>query len=111
LTAWPLIRDTAFYSVALLLLVLFFVDDMIYWWEALVLFLWYGAYVLFMKFNVVAEAKFLSIFPSLKGKVRRVSSKPLMVFRVVKCNKKEIQEDSSTLQYCIPVLKSWHNTK
>ena len=70
LTAWPLIRDTAFYSIALLLLVLFFVDDKIYWWEALVLFLWYGAYVLFMKFNVVAEAKFLTIFPSLKAKVR-----------------------------------------
>lgn len=68
LTAWPLIRDTAFYSVALLLLVLFFVDDMIYWWEALVLFLWYGAYVLFMKFNVAAEARFLAIFPSLKAK-------------------------------------------
>jgi hypothetical protein len=56
--------------VALLLLVLFFVDDKIYWWEALVLFLWYGAYVLFMKFNVVAEAKFLAFFPTLKAKVR-----------------------------------------
>ena len=70
LTAWPLIRDTAFYSVALLLLVLFFVDDKIYWYEALVLFLWYGAYVLFMKFNVVAETKFLFFFPTLKAKVR-----------------------------------------
>jgi Ca2+/Na+ antiporter len=70
-----LIRDTAFYSVALLLLVLFFVDDMIYWWEALILFLWYGAYVLFMKFNVVAEAKFLAIFPSLKAKVSFIYSR------------------------------------
>ena len=68
LTAWPLIRDTFFYSVALILLVVFFIDNQILWWEALILFLWYGAYVLFMKVNVAAEEKFLSIFPSLKGK-------------------------------------------
>jgi Ca2+/Na+ antiporter len=77
LTAWPLIRDTAFYSVALILLVVFFVDNKIFWWEALILFLWYGAYVLFMKFNVVAEASFLSCFPSLKAKVRRSSLQSL----------------------------------
>ena len=68
LTAWPLIRDTLFYSISLILLVIFFGDNLIKWWEALILFLWYGAYVLFMKFNAPMEAKFLAIFPSLKGK-------------------------------------------
>ena len=68
LTAWPLIRDTFFYSVALILLVVFFLNNRIDWWEALILFLWYGAYVGFMKFNVAAENKFLSMFPSLKAK-------------------------------------------
>ena len=68
LTAWPLVRDTFFYSVSLILLVIFFSDDSITWWEALLLFLWYGAYVLFMKFNVPAETKFLQLFPSLKAK-------------------------------------------
>lgn len=67
LTAWPLIRDTTFYSIALIVLVIFFGDDQITWWEALTLFLWYFAYVIFMKFNGTLETKFLEIFPSLKA--------------------------------------------
>jgi K+-dependent Na+/Ca+ exchanger-like protein len=55
LTAWPLMRDTFFYSVALMLLVGFFSDETIMWWEALILILWYIAYVSFMKFNTAAE--------------------------------------------------------
>jgi len=66
LTAWPLIRDTTFYSIALIVLVIFFGDDLIEWWEALILFLWYFAYVGFMKFNESVEGKFLETFPSLK---------------------------------------------
>ena len=68
LTAWPLIRDTSFYSTALLLLVYFFQDDTILWWEALILFVLYFCYVGFMKFNGRFEKKFLEWFPSLKGK-------------------------------------------
>jgi K+-dependent Na+/Ca+ exchanger-like protein len=66
LTAWPLIRDTTFYSIALIVLVIFFLDDAIKWWEALILFLWYFCYVIFMKFNVTFETKFLELFPGLK---------------------------------------------
>merc|ERR1711936_158586 len=36
------------------------------WWEALILFLWYFCYVIFMKFNVMFESKFLELFPGLK---------------------------------------------
>jgi len=68
LTAWPLIRDTTFYSIALMVLVAFFSDDLIEWWEALILFIWYFAYVIFMKFNGTLEAKFLEFFPNLKPK-------------------------------------------
>jgi len=68
LTAWPLIRDTTFYSIALLMLVIFFTDDIIEWWEALILFIWYFCYVIFMKFNPQAEAKFLSMFPNIPSK-------------------------------------------
>lgn len=68
LTAWPLIRDTSFYSTALLLLVYFFQDDSIEWYEALILFVLYFCYVGFMKFNGAFEKKFLEWFPSLKGK-------------------------------------------
>ena len=55
LSAWPLIRDVFFYSVSLIVLVVFFNDNQIYWYEALILFLWYFAYVGFMKFNEPAE--------------------------------------------------------
>lgn len=62
LTAWPLIRDVFFYSVSLILLVVFFLDNRIYWYEALVLFLWYFLYVGFMKFNEQVEDNCRRIF-------------------------------------------------
>lgn len=58
LTWWPLFRDVTFYSVDLILLIGFFYDGEIYWYEALVLFFGYIAYVLFMKYNEHIEAKF-----------------------------------------------------
>ena len=62
LTVWPLLRDAAFYSLSLLLLTVFYADNMICWYESLSLLLCYAAYVGFMKFNEAAEKKFLSIF-------------------------------------------------
>ncbi|XP_017492001.1 PREDICTED: sodium/potassium/calcium exchanger 2-like [Rhagoletis zephyria] len=55
LTWWPLFRDVSFYSLILITLVLCFMDSWITWYEALILLIWYGAYVTFMKFNEVAE--------------------------------------------------------
>ena len=55
LTWWPLFRDCTFYSISLLALVLFFLDNQIYWWEAALLLSLYAAYVSFMKFNKDAE--------------------------------------------------------
>lgn len=51
LTWWPLFRDCSFYSISLLTLIYFFRDNYIYWYEALVLFGFYLAYVSFMKWN------------------------------------------------------------
>ncbi|XP_036226896.2 sodium/potassium/calcium exchanger Nckx30C isoform X3 [Bactrocera oleae] len=55
LTWWPLFRDCSFYSISLLVLIYFFRDNFIYWWEALILFSIYIAYVAFMKWNVQVE--------------------------------------------------------
>lgn len=55
LTWWPLFRDCTFYSVSLITLILFFVDNFIMWWEALLLLFVYFLYVIFMKFNAQAE--------------------------------------------------------
>ncbi|XP_023164020.2 sodium/potassium/calcium exchanger Nckx30C isoform X3 [Drosophila hydei] len=55
LTWWPLFRDCSFYSISLLVLIYFFRDNRIFWWEALILFTIYIAYVTFMKWNVQVE--------------------------------------------------------
>ncbi|NWV15076.1 NCKX1 protein, partial [Ptilonorhynchus violaceus] len=55
LTWWPLFRDISFYIVDLLMLILFFLDSVIDWWESLLLLTAYATYVLTMKQNVFLE--------------------------------------------------------
>ena len=55
LTWWPLFRDVVFYSCGLCILIASFIDFHVYWYEALILFLWYITYCCFMKFNERAE--------------------------------------------------------
>ncbi|XP_042682811.1 sodium/potassium/calcium exchanger 2 [Centrocercus urophasianus] len=55
LTWWPLFRDVSFYIVDLILLIIFFLDNLIMWWESLTLLTAYFCYVTFMKFNVQVE--------------------------------------------------------
>lgn len=55
LTWWPLFRDVSIYILALLMLVLFFMDEKITWPEALSLFAVYLIYCTLMKFNVRLE--------------------------------------------------------
>uniref|UniRef100_A0A673HEU5 Sodium/potassium/calcium exchanger 2-like n=1 Tax=Sinocyclocheilus rhinocerous TaxID=307959 RepID=A0A673HEU5_9TELE len=51
LTWWPLFRDVFFYIVGLVMLIIFFLDNYIMYWESISLLLAYATYVLFMKFN------------------------------------------------------------
>ncbi|NXE38244.1 NCKX1 protein, partial [Ptilorrhoa leucosticta] len=55
LTWWPLFRDISFYIVDLLMLILFFLDSVINWWESLLLLTAYATYVFTMKQNVLLE--------------------------------------------------------
>ncbi|KFU87855.1 Sodium/potassium/calcium exchanger 1 [Chaetura pelagica] len=55
LTWWPLFRDISFYIVDLLMLILFFLDSVINWWESLLLLTAYATYVFTMKHNVSLE--------------------------------------------------------
>ncbi|NXM35031.1 NCKX1 protein, partial [Oxyruncus cristatus] len=55
LTWWPLFRDISFYIVDLLMLILFFLDSVIDWWESLLLLTAYATYVFTMKQNVLLE--------------------------------------------------------
>ncbi|XP_075391294.1 sodium/potassium/calcium exchanger 1 isoform X2 [Tenrec ecaudatus] len=55
LTWWPLFRDVSFYIFDLMMLILFFLDSLIAWWESLLLLLAYACYVLTMKWNKQLE--------------------------------------------------------
>uniref|UniRef100_A0A452IQS6 Sodium/potassium/calcium exchanger 1 n=1 Tax=Gopherus agassizii TaxID=38772 RepID=A0A452IQS6_9SAUR len=55
LTWWPLFRDVLFYILDLLMLILFFLDSFIVWWESILLLSAYALYVLTMKWNVHLE--------------------------------------------------------
>ncbi|XP_073824070.1 solute carrier family 24 member Nckx30C isoform X5 [Musca autumnalis] len=72
LTWWPLFRDCTFYSISLLVLIYFFRDNRIWWWEALILFCIYICYVGFMKWNVQVEGCVKKLIS--KNKVTRVRS-------------------------------------
>ncbi|XP_060914481.1 sodium/potassium/calcium exchanger 1-like isoform X4 [Labrus mixtus] len=55
LTWWPLFRDVTFYILDLIMLIVFFLDSKILWWESMLLVLGYISYVSFMKFNSQIE--------------------------------------------------------
>ncbi|XP_016530176.1 sodium/potassium/calcium exchanger 1-like isoform X5 [Poecilia formosa] len=60
LTWWPLFRDVTFYILDLIMLIVFFLDNVIWWWESVLLVLSYMSYVVFMKFNSQIEQTFKS---------------------------------------------------
>lgn len=55
LTWWPLFRDVSFYILDLIMLIVFFLDNHIMWWESMMLVGGYVLYVFFMKYNVQIE--------------------------------------------------------
>lgn len=56
LTWWPLFRDVSFYILDLIMLIGFFLDNIINCWESVILLLAYATYVIFMKYNAQVEA-------------------------------------------------------
>nr|XP_056704179.1 sodium/potassium/calcium exchanger 2 [Euleptes europaea] len=72
LTWWPLFRDVSFYIIDLILLIVFFLDNSIMWWESLTLLSAYFTYVTFMKFNVQVEAQVRRLVT--RNKVEKVTA-------------------------------------
>ena len=56
LTWWPLFRDVVFYSASLVMLIFYFNDGAVSWWESALLIAFYAMYALFMKYNEPVEA-------------------------------------------------------
>lgn len=73
LTWWPLFRDVSFYILDLILLIIFFLDNIIMWWESMVLVASYTSYVIFMKFNVQIEQAFKTQLYKHKNIVRIIT--------------------------------------
>ncbi|KAL8605834.1 hypothetical protein ACOMHN_051443 [Nucella lapillus] len=66
LTWYPLMRDTLFYLLSVLVLVLFIRDSRVYWYEALVMLLLYIIYILLMYFNRTLENRATSALDAVK---------------------------------------------
>ncbi|XP_069384550.1 sodium/potassium/calcium exchanger 1 [Paralichthys olivaceus] len=73
LTWWPLFRDVSFYILDLILLIIFFLDNVIMWWESMMLVTSYSLYVIFMKFNVQLEQAFKSQLHKHKNIVKIIA--------------------------------------
>ncbi|XP_060891432.1 sodium/potassium/calcium exchanger 1-like isoform X2 [Labrus mixtus] len=73
LTWWPLFRDVSFYIFDLILLIIFFLDNVIMWWESVMLVTSYSLYVIFMKFNVQLERAFKTQLHKHKNIVRIIA--------------------------------------
>lgn len=58
LTKWPFCRDVSFYLLGLVLLIISFLDNLIMWWESLMLLTVYVLYVIFLKFNAQIKQAF-----------------------------------------------------
>ncbi|KAI4880846.1 hypothetical protein NFI96_010990 [Prochilodus magdalenae] len=73
LTWWPLFRDVSFYILDLIMLIIFFLDNTIMWWESIMLVGGYVTYVYFMKYNVQIERAFKSQLHKHKNIVKVIA--------------------------------------
>uniref|UniRef100_A0A671MML4 Sodium/potassium/calcium exchanger 1 n=1 Tax=Sinocyclocheilus anshuiensis TaxID=1608454 RepID=A0A671MML4_9TELE len=73
LTWWPLFRDVSFYILDLIMLIIFFLDNTIMWWESMMLLCGYATYVVFMKYNVQLEQAFKSQLRKHKNIVKVIA--------------------------------------
>ncbi|KOX74223.1 Sodium/potassium/calcium exchanger Nckx30C [Melipona quadrifasciata] len=100
LTWWPLFRDCTFYSASLLTLIYFFRDNYIHWYEALVLFGFYLAYVSFMKWNQPMEKLVKRVV--YRNKVTRVRSTDQLMPSNVQIDLSNCQNKVAT-QWILPI--------
>ena len=59
-TGWPLARDSVYYCFGILIIISCVEDQRVYWYEALILLVFYVVYVYIMKFNEKLEAIVMS---------------------------------------------------
>ncbi|XP_021259579.1 sodium/potassium/calcium exchanger 4 isoform X2 [Numida meleagris] len=52
LTQWSVFRDSVYYTLSVIVLIVFIHDEKIEWWESLILIVMYSFYILIMKYNM-----------------------------------------------------------
>nr|XP_056707671.1 sodium/potassium/calcium exchanger 4 [Euleptes europaea] len=73
LTWWSVCRDSVYYTLSVIVLIVFIYDEKIVWWESLILIIMYFFYILIMKFNVKMQ-KFFTIKSMNVGNGNTVNS-------------------------------------
>ncbi|XP_078518183.1 sodium/potassium/calcium exchanger 4 [Lissotriton helveticus] len=58
LTWWSLFRDSTYYTFSIIALIIFIYDEVIVWWESLILIIMYAFYIVIMKFNMRLQKLF-----------------------------------------------------
>ncbi|XP_066468259.1 sodium/potassium/calcium exchanger 4 [Tiliqua scincoides] len=58
LTWWSVFRDSVYYTLSVVVLIVFIYDEKIVWWESLILIIMYSFYILIMKYNVKMQKLF-----------------------------------------------------
>ncbi|XP_028253347.1 sodium/potassium/calcium exchanger 4 isoform X3 [Parambassis ranga] len=59
LTWWSVFRDSLYYILSVVALIIFIYDEKIVWWESLILVVMYAGYILIMKFNSSMQKFFM----------------------------------------------------
>ncbi|XP_031967428.1 sodium/potassium/calcium exchanger 4 isoform X2 [Corvus moneduloides] len=59
LTQWAVFRDSIYYTISVIILIVFIYDEKIEWWESLVLIIMYSFYILIMKYNMRMQNFFM----------------------------------------------------
>ncbi|XP_063003707.1 sodium/potassium/calcium exchanger 4 isoform X2 [Elgaria multicarinata webbii] len=73
LTWWSVFRDSVYYTLSVIVLIVFIYDEKIVWWESLILIVMYLFYILIMKYNVKMQ-KFFTIKSMNVGNGNTVNS-------------------------------------
>ncbi|KAJ7345117.1 hypothetical protein JRQ81_001067 [Phrynocephalus forsythii] len=73
LTWWSVFRDSVYYTLSVIVLIVFIYDEKIVWWESLILIIMYSIYILIMKYNLKMQ-KFFTIKSMNVGNGNTVNS-------------------------------------
>lgn len=66
---YPITRDCFIYGITVIILSLVLIDESVFWWEALVMVIFYGGYIILMAFNVKIEGWAHSVVKNVKKRV------------------------------------------